>query len=72
MARSISIRTKIVIASTAKPNKQSPPGYKSLGIETAICFYEIEDGDNTEEVEAWTIAIIRFLSETWSKLLSLF
>ena len=28
-----------------------PPGDKILGINTAICLHEIEDGNNTEEVE---------------------
>ena len=45
MARTISVKT--VNSKTAKPL----PGDKSLGIETYIRFYEIEDGDNYEEGE---------------------
>ena len=46
----ISMIMKIVVAATDKPNNKPPPGDKSLGINTAIRFYDIEDGDNTEEV----------------------
>ena len=49
MAETICLKT--VKDSTAKPNVKPPPGDISVGFETAICFYEIEDGDKTEEVE---------------------
>ena len=39
-------------ALAVKPIYFKPPtGDKTLGIETEIRFYEIEEGDNTEEVE---------------------
>ena len=50
MARTISTRNTAK-ASTAKPLGNHSPGDKSLGIERAIRFYEIEDGDKTEEGE---------------------
>ena len=37
--------------STSKPSGKPPPGDKNCGIDTAIHFYEIEDGDETEKVE---------------------
>ena len=40
---------KTVKASTANHNVNTPPGYKTLGLEPAIHLYEIEDGNNTEE-----------------------
>ena len=49
MASSISTEMKIVKASIAKPNGKPPPGCKSLGVDTDIRLYEIEDSDNTEE-----------------------
>ena len=48
MARTIST-INTVKASTANQNVNPPPGDKSLGIEPAICFYEIEGSDKTEE-----------------------
>ena len=48
MEKSISMKMKTVKDSTAKPNVKPPPGDISVGFETAICFYEIEDGDKTE------------------------
>ena len=50
MEKSISKRNSVK-ASTAKPSGKPPPGEKTLGIEPAIRFYEIEDGGNTEEGE---------------------
>ena len=38
-------------ASTAKPSGKPPPGDKSFGIEPAIRFYDIEDGDENERGE---------------------
>ena len=46
MAGTISLTT--VKASIDNTNGKPPPGYKTLGIETDILLYEIEDGDNTE------------------------
>ena len=48
MARTISTRNSEK-ASTAKPYGKPTPEYKSLRLDTAIRFYEIEDGDSTEE-----------------------
>ena len=42
---------KYAKASTPKPNRKPLPGYKTLGIDPAICFYEIEDVNKTEEGE---------------------
>ena len=47
MERSIS-KINPVNASTAKPLGEHLPGYKTLGIDPDIRFYEIKDGDNTE------------------------
>ena len=44
-----SISMKTVKASTAKPNTKPRPGDKTLGLDTAIQFYEIEDSDKTKE-----------------------
>ena len=38
-------------ASTAKPLDKPPTGDKTCGLETAIRFYEIEDGYETEKGE---------------------
>ena len=46
MANTISKKIYIK-ASASKPLGKPPPGYKNLGIETAICFYDIEDDDDT-------------------------
>ena len=40
---------KTLKASTSNRNSRPPPGDKSLGFYPDIHFYEIEDGDNTEE-----------------------
>ena len=45
------IRLKTVKASTAKSNCKPTPGDKTLGFDPYIRFYEIEDGDKTEERE---------------------
>ena len=45
-------------ASTSKPSWKPPPGDKSIGIDPAIRFYEIEDGDKTKEGEDPEIFII--------------
>ena len=57
MERSISNRNT-ANSSTAKPLGKNPPGDKSLGIDTAIYFYEIEEYSNTEEGEEEEILII--------------
>ena len=49
MTRTIILKT--IMASTYKPNSKPLNGDKTLGTETAIYSYEIEDGANTEEVE---------------------
>ena len=46
-------------ASTAKPLEKYLTGDKSLGLETDIRFYELEDSDNTKEVEYAEILIIQ-------------
>ena len=48
MAKTIS-KNSSVKASAAKPLGKPPPGDKTLGLDTAICLYIIEDGDETEE-----------------------
>ena len=49
MAKTVSLKpTK---ASTANPNVKTTLGDKTLDIDPAIRFYEIEDRDNTEERE---------------------
>ena len=57
MARSISKRNS-ENESTSNLLGKPPPGDKSLGIKTAILFYETEDDDNTEEGEYSKIFII--------------
>ena len=44
----MTISMMIVKTSTVKPNGNPLPGYKIVGLETDIHFYEIEDGDKTE------------------------
>ena len=56
MARTISIKT--VKASTSKPNRKPPPGDKTIGLETAIRFYEIEYGNKTKKLEESEIFFI--------------
>ena len=50
MERSISKRNTVKV-SKAKPFGNTPPGDKTLGIYKATQFYELEDGDKTEEGE---------------------
>ena len=57
MERSI-IKRNSEKALTAKPLVKPPPGDKTLGVETAIFFYEIEDGDKNQEGEESEILII--------------
>ena len=45
------VSLKLVKSSTVNSNKNIQTRDKNLGIETAICFYEIEDGDKAEELE---------------------
>ena len=42
---------KTVKSSISKPNGKPPPGNKTLGLESDNRFYEIEVGDNNEELE---------------------
>ena len=65
MERFISKRNTVK-ASTAKPLGKPPPGYKSLGLDTDIWFYELKYGDNTEEGEDEEIFIVqdKSLAET--------
>ena len=42
---------KYTKASISKPNGKPLPGDKTLGIDPYICFYEIEDGNKTKDVE---------------------
>ena len=57
MAKTIS-RKISVKASAAKPLGKPPPGDKTPGLEPAIRFYELEDGDKTEEGEESEILVI--------------
>ena len=50
MAKTIS-RKSSVKAAAAKLLYKPPPGDEIIGLDPAICFYEIEDGDKTEEGE---------------------
>ena len=45
------VSLKLVKSSTVNSNKNLQTRDKNLGIETVICFYEIEDGDKAEELE---------------------
>ena len=49
MAKTVSLKS--TRASIAKPNTKPLPRDKTLGIDPVIFFYEIEDGNNTEEGE---------------------
>ena len=49
---------KLTKASPSKPNDKPPPGDKTLRIKPDIRFYEIEDGNNTEEGEELEILVI--------------
>ena len=57
MAKTISSKSSVK-TSAAKPSGKPPTRDKTLGLERAIRFYEIEDGDNTEESAKQTILII--------------
>ena len=57
MAKSISKKSSFK-ASSAKPLGKPPPGDKTCGIEPAIRFYEIEDGDETEKGEESEILVV--------------
>ena len=57
MSKTIS-KKRYVIASVDKPLGKPPPGDKTLGIETAIRFYDIEDSDETEEGEESEILVV--------------
>ena len=48
MAKTISNKSSVK-ASASKPSGKSPYRDKTFGIEPAIRFYDIEDGDETEE-----------------------
>ena len=61
------VRKSSVKASAAKPLVNPPPVDKTLGIESAIRFYELEDGDNTKEVEEAEILVIHDSSLVSSK-----
>ena len=47
-----------VKASAAKPLGNPPPGDKNFGLEPAICFYDIEEGYETEKGEASEILFV--------------
>ena len=66
MANSISKKSSIK-ASTAKPSGKLPSGDKNCGLETAIRFYGIEDGDETEKGEESEILVIYYSSLVASK-----
>ena len=61
------MKMKTIKVSTAKLNGKPPPGGKYPGIEPDIHFYEIEDGDNTEDEEESEILVIHELSLATSK-----
>ena len=65
MENTISLKT--VKASTAKPNIKPPPGDKTLELDPAIPFYEIEYGDKTEEWEEEEILVFHNSSLATSK-----
>ena len=46
-----SVILKPTKALTSKPNSKNLPRDITIGIDPAIHFYEIEDGDKTEELE---------------------
>ena len=56
MAKTVSL--KPLEDSADKPNSKPLPGDKSIGIDPDTLFYEIEDSDNTEEVEESEILVI--------------
>ena len=57
MARTISKKISIK-ALSSKPLGKPPPGDKNFGIEPAIQFYAIEDGDDTEKGEESEILVV--------------
>ena len=57
MAKTISKKISVK-ASAAKPLGKFPPRDKTIGIDPEICFYAIEDGDETEEVEEAEILVV--------------
>ena len=63
---------KIVKESTAKPEKNTTPKDKTIGIDPVIWFYEIEYGDKTEEWKEAEILVILAVSKktlvNWSTL----
>ena len=60
MTKTVSL--KPVKASAANNNGKPPPGDKTLGVDPDIRFYEIEDGDKTEEVEESEILVVHYSS----------
>ena len=57
MAKTIS-KKRSVKASASKPSGKNPTGDKTFGIDPAIRFYAIEDGDDTEQVEEAEILVV--------------
>ena len=50
---------KISVKDSAANNLGKPtPGDKTFGIDPDICFYDIEDGDNTEKGEEAEILVV--------------
>ena len=45
-------------SSTSKPNNKNTPCDNTLGLDPTICFYEIGDGDKTDEGEETVILVI--------------
>ena len=66
MAKTISNKISVK-ASSAKPLGKPPTGVKNLGIDPAICFYAVEDGDETEEGEEAYIIFVYDSSLATSK-----
>ena len=66
MANTIS-KNISVKASSSKPSGKPLPGGKTLGFQTAIYFYAIEDSDDTEEGEQAEIIVIYYSSLSTSK-----
>ena len=56
-----------VKASAAKPLGKPLPGDKILGLDPEICFYAIEDGDDTEEGKESEILVVHDSSLALSK-----
>ena len=57
MAKSISKKIYFK-ASSAKPLGKPPPGDKTCGIEPAIFFHDIQDGNETEKREEAEILVV--------------